>query len=173
MSVPVVYPDVRYQLWNQLTAEEQALATTAGWTETSWNNVGTAQLEGLAFSSLTLEQQVALTSLGFYEDQYDCHMNHYTDYDWAELQLYDLVGYYETLGWSQESWEGNATAPASEEKDWSQLTAVEQAAADEVCYFQDNWDGVPLADWGSAGVSLADVSWWSLLVAFGMSFFVM
>lgn len=172
MTVPVVYPDMRYQLWNQLTAEEQTLATTAGWTETSWKNVGTADLEDSAFSSLTMEQQVALTSLGFYEDQYDCYMNHYEDYFWAELQLYELVDYYETLGWTQESWEGNATAPASEEKDWSELTTDEQAAAEELCFFQENWDEVPLADWGSTGVSLCGVSL-TLLVAFGMSFFVM
>lgn len=173
MEVPIVYPDVRYQLWNALTADEQALATAAGWTEISWNSVGTAQVESLAFSSLTFDSQLAMTSLGLYEAQYDCYINHYNDYDWSELVLYDISPYFETLGWTEGSWNGTAAEPASEDKSWSELTAAEQGAAEELCFFQDMWDEVPLAQWGGSSARPLAFSGFALLVAIGASFFVM
>lgn len=149
----VVEPEIRYQPWSALTASQQAFATAAGWDETTWNNIGTADHESTSWEDLTLSQQHGLTSLGFYEDQYDCYIHHYEDYDWAELVQYNVSEHLETLGWTQAMWEGGTETPASDDKDWSQLTVEEQAAAEELCYDQDLWNEVPLVGSGAAVVA--------------------
>ncbi len=44
------------------------------------------------------------------------------------------------LGWDADSWEGEAKAPASEDKYWKQLNDVEQAAATALGYTKASWD---------------------------------
>ena len=169
MTVPVVDAPFRYRPWSDLTADEMAFATTVGWTESTWNEVGTASHEDLAFSSLSIEQQRALVSLGFYEAQYDCHVNHYEDYFWSELQEEELAIHYETLGWTEQSWNGTASAPASDDKDWADLSASEKAAAEALCWNQDLWDGMSL---DSAGYARSTSSMFVALTI-GMALFAM
>ncbi len=44
------------------------------------------------------------------------------------------------LGWTEESWEGEAKQPASEDQYWKQLSAEEQAAATALGYTKATWD---------------------------------
>lgn len=81
--------------------------------------------------------------------------NHYNDYDWNELQEDGLDVPYITLGWTKESWEGKAPEPASENKTWSNLTLVEQQAADEVCYFLETWDQISMVNWTTDTTTMA------------------
>lgn len=76
----------------------------------------------------------------------DCYLNHYGDYDWEELELYDIAIFYEALGWSQLAWDSGSQSlyPDTEEKFWAELSAAEQEAAEELCYFASTWDGLPL-----------------------------
>ena len=44
------------------------------------------------------------------------------------------------LGWNEDSWEGEAKQPASEDKNWNQLTGDERAAAKALGYTKATWD---------------------------------
>ena len=44
------------------------------------------------------------------------------------------------LGWNEDSWEGEAKQPASEDKYWKQLSDEEQAAATALGYTKESWD---------------------------------
>ena len=44
------------------------------------------------------------------------------------------------LGWSEQSWDGLADAPASNEKAWKELNETELLHATELCYDEDVWD---------------------------------
>lgn len=165
MNVPIVKPEIRFQIWSALSTEEQAFAMAVGWNEDSWNEF-TASHEELSFESLSTTQQQALTSMGFYESQYDCYVNHYADYEWSELVQFNFSSYFETLGWSQASWDGTIAAPASEDKDWSELSAGEQEAAGNVCYEEATWNEIPLtANSASAAIYRGVFVWFALIGA--------
>lgn len=58
----------------------------------------------------------------------------WTDMTAAEQELWGK------LGWNEDSWEGEAKQPASEDKYWKQLSAEEQAAATALGYTKETWD---------------------------------
>jgi hypothetical protein len=89
--------------------------------------------------------------MGYNEDRWDCCINHYTNYDWDELDMDDYPEVqlsYKVLGWNNRSWDTGTSDPASEGKSWSELTLFEQASADYVCYDGLLWDEEPLP-WGN------------------------
>ena len=43
------------------------------------------------------------------------------------------------LGWNEESWGGDGSPPITEGKWWGQLTEAQREAAEQLCYFEDNW----------------------------------
>lgn len=57
-------------------------------------------LEEIGFTPIDI-----LVKWGVTEEQWDCYINHYSDYDWDELINATVVEYFITLGWNQESWE--------------------------------------------------------------------
>jgi hypothetical protein len=67
-------PGVRYIEWDKLWTHQQNLASSAGWTKTSWNAPGkTENLEKQKFDDLPQATQDALRELGFYtRGMYDC-----------------------------------------------------------------------------------------------------
>lgn len=84
--------------------------------------------------------------------------SHYDDYSWDELIEFDLNGPFETLGWSRTSWESDDsdTYPVSDNLTWEDLNDEEQEAADEICYFFELWNGVPLPEWEDNAQFLTD-----------------
>lgn len=77
---------------------------------------------------------VIMHVLNITEDEtWDCHINHYRDYFWEELELYNLSHYFEALGWNQARWE-NEDPPDSEDMDWFELSADETTAAKGQCF---------------------------------------
>merc|ERR1711865_256817 len=85
--------------------------------------------------------------LGFDVETWDCDVNHYFGYYWEGLATYDLQKYWMALGWSEASWNGEIDPPDTDEKDWEELTEEQQKAAEEICYFQQTWDGISITDW--------------------------
>ena len=79
----------------------------------------------------------------FDEDVWDCHVNHYEDYWWKELEEYELDTYFVALGWNENNW-NNGNTSGSEEKDWNELSPREKDAARQICYFRDLWDGLTI-----------------------------
>ena len=114
-----------------------------------WNTPGTAEIELLSFETINL------TSLGLLsdenvqvgragdrsaidvimnvlnitnEDTWDCHINHYRDFFWDELEKVGVAKYYKVLGWTPARWE-NDDPPASEDLEWFELDKNETIAA--------------------------------------------
>ena len=78
---------------------------------------------------------------------WDCHINHYAGYYWADLGELRVEQYFIVLGWDIDSWETDAPVPEADDLDWDELTALQQAAAMQVCYHKDLWDEVPIPQW--------------------------
>jgi len=126
-----------------------AAAASLGYTETTWNILGSAAIEETAFSALSRAQRQSAILLGFNEESWDCDQNHYGGYDWSELVLYDLDKYFTALGWTRRMWRLDSV-PASYNLPWNRLTDAQQEAAWELCYFEESWDGISIDTWEQA-----------------------
>lgn len=97
----VVYPFFRYTKYSELSDESKAAATVLGYNNNAnkdWDLPNTNPIEQSAFFYLTDNQKEATKTLGFPTEPYvgldlinyegsetwDCYVNHYGDYDWAE-----------------------------------------------------------------------------------------
>lgn len=144
-TFPYEKPAKRYTPWQSLSSADQSTAqSTLGYTPITWNVPNLAPVEQLGWWQFTDTQKSGAQSLGFSEDQWDCFINHFTSYTWAELDQFGHQSAYETLGWTEDSWDGSGESPESESKWWGQLTSSEKAAANQLCYFQDNWNLVDM-----------------------------
>jgi hypothetical protein len=70
--------------------------------------------------------------------------NHFQSYSWEELVFYGLDIPLSEMGWTAPSWEELEPPPASDSMNWKDLAEWERAAASELCYFRDNWDGMDM-----------------------------
>lgn len=141
----IAQPEFRYVEWDGVDAALQTVAEIGlGYTEDTWNVVGTADVELLAFGSLTTVNQEAAVTLGFSEEVWDCYVNHYDDYTWADLATEGVQQYFITLGWNENSWIGDADPPESDDKFFNDLSSVEMTAAEEICYNELLWNGESL-----------------------------
>jgi hypothetical protein len=137
----IAEPEFRYVEWNDLSQAKQAVAGTGlGYAVATWNNPGTAEVEELSWTSLTVANQAAAVTLGFNEEVWDCFINHYDDFFWEDLATEEVQQYYVTLGWTEDSWNGDADAPESDAFFYNELTAEEKAAANELCYDENLWN---------------------------------
>lgn len=163
------YPLDRFQEWRNLKEEEQEIvADILDYDKKSWNLPGKSELELLDFftinqtsfddgtvavgkkANLETPIDVIMNVLNITEeDIWDCHINHYRFWDWDELVNDSLATYYETLGWTNESFSNEDwDVPPSEEKEWFELTEEEREAAEYLCYFPELWAGdVEIPDW--------------------------
>lgn len=149
-STPTKYPWFRYQMWDYLTPQERGLATTAGWTEDTWNLKDGVDSENAAmpFADLLETTRQAMMDMGFYEEQYDCWVNHYEGYTWEELVTYELNGYFEAFGFNSDNFmKEGASPPDAYQADWDELTDHMKNAAYHLCWFQELWDEEPVAEW--------------------------
>lgn len=159
------YPNFRYVQYQSLSTATLTSATALGYTAATWNTPGTLELEETSFSVLTVPQQAAYALIGFEELQYDCFVNHYDGYDWDELATEEVQQYFITLGWNEPFWDNATGVPASDDQDWAELSADEQAAAANVCFFEDLWNAESLLDWGESGASISFVSGFAVAIA--------
>lgn len=86
-------------------------------------------------------------SFGLSGEIWDCHINHYSGYYWADLEEGGLDQYYSVLGWNIDNWENDGPVPDTEEAYWDELTPDQQAAASAICYSKDLWNGNAITDW--------------------------
>lgn len=133
--------------WEELNPESQLAALDLGYEEFSWNNFEDP-IENLSWDEIVIEADwhQALLDLGYAEQQWDCCINNYRAYDYWELDDEDEFPLIQTaaavLGWNETSWESidDSVYPPSENKDWNELTDLEKAAADYMCYYEDSWN---------------------------------
>jgi hypothetical protein len=139
-SIP--YPDFRYVAYHELEASTQKLAIfIENYNDETWDLPGTAVVEELDFCSIDVAQQESAISMGLVDGwQWDCYINHFANYGWLDLQTDDVQKPYSDLGWTEDSWDGIASYPASEDLSWDEMSSEEQEAAKQMCYFKEIWD---------------------------------
>ena len=72
-------------------------------------------------------------------------MDHYRSLTWDRLKgLTDVHQSYKALGWTRGHWESGSSNPESEDRWWEQLTFGQKTAANDICYFQDNWNAIDM-----------------------------
>lgn len=147
---PFLYPKVksRYVEWDNLSASDQRTANDSlQYTKSTWNNLGTAEIEKRSWDQLTERQKSDAITLGFYQRTWDCFHNHYRGYEWDDLDR-DSRDALQVLGWNEINWEVENAKPPSYENEWSRLSENEQDVASVLCFFEDNWDGNSLEEVG-------------------------
>ena len=83
------------------------LAENLGYTELTWNVHRLAEVESRGhFELMYFESDAAETVLGLDQAGWDCWINHYDSYGWADLEGWGLAGAMSGLGWNESSWEG-------------------------------------------------------------------
>lgn len=150
----IIYPDFRFQPWQDLDTTTRNLALQLGYDEQSWDHPGRNPLEDVSYSRVSVrfspEYQSILGQLGFTTNSYDCWINHYRASSWDELTQRQIVGFYETLGWTRATWtsQNSRLQPdETESQNWNELTGEQRHAAEQLCYIQELWDQIPLPDW--------------------------
>ena len=150
-SVPIT----RYTVFEELPVTAAAAATDGlDYTQDTWNNPGTADVEALWWEALDESQQAAAVDIGCgTECCWDCYQHHYSEYDWSEIEEDPaLLEAYDLLGWSEASWSGEEAEPVSENTEWNDLNVTQLYAADLLCYLPETWDESPLP-FASVGTS--------------------
>mmetsp|Transcript_18573 Transcript_18573/g.25760 ORF Transcript_18573/g.25760 Transcript_18573/m.25760 type:complete len:224 (-) Transcript_18573:118-789(-) len=146
-NLPEEWPAFRYTEWNQLSSESKGHAKVLSYSEDVWNYPdNTDNIEYYDWNSLDSAEKASALILGWTEDTWDCYQNHYAYYDWAELVEYELDTPYKHLGYDEEMWNNDETSVAFG-KYYDELTLEEKLAAQELCYFQANWDLEALSDY--------------------------
>lgn len=151
-------PDFRFVPWDQLPSLTQDTAETAlGYDELAWNELKTNIAEHNTFLNLDSAQREGALEIGFYTHSWDCWMNHYEAYFWPSFYG-DLKKAIETLGWTENSWTEVDSPPASESTFWNDLTPEEKAAATQLCYFEETWNGDELSTFYDPNAPTGDSS---------------
>lgn len=155
-------PRFRFELWNELSPALTSNAESIGYDLANWELMGTNAIEEYSYFTFQdtndLDRDLrgvvrnfnidnnnitsVFAAIGFYEDQYDCWVNHYGWYDWDELTAYELDVVLAVLGWNRTSWESENENdyPASELLGWEELSSIEKQAAADLCYLPETWD---------------------------------
>jgi Hint module len=143
----IIYPSKRYTVYSDISGTVKSSADQLGYSECSWNRF-TQDVDQLAYETIKTNMASKLShvqnlldgsSETQWEPSWDCWVNHYEDYTWAELASSNVQGYFLTLGWTESLW-GGSDSPPSEDKEWDGLSADERNAASEVCYLESTWD---------------------------------
>lgn len=140
----------RFTLWSELSVSARSAATQLGYREDQWNTPGWySSLEEISWSDLSDEHRdLVELAMGIADEEvWDCWIAHFEDYFWHELQEDGLVQFYETLGWTKNSWEGSGGPPETDNTEWIDLTPDEQLAARSLCFDQNLWDAMNLEDY--------------------------
>ena len=151
-----VGPEFRWTSYAELKAAQLALVrggdfvTALGYTETTWNKLGTNLVNDRAFygiGGLKVDQQEAAKQLGYDGGTCDCDQSHYSGYSWSRMKDYNMDTYWMALGYNQANWDRDEDPPDTEEMDWDELTQAQQNAATKLCYFKGSWDWIPIPEW--------------------------
>ncbi|KAL7544837.1 hypothetical protein ACHAWF_008202 [Thalassiosira exigua] len=142
---PIERPEFRYRHWMNLNEDVRDVASERlKYSPLSWNVLGLGVIETRDWARLTDYEAEAALSIGFTQLAWDCWQNHFRGYSWDDLAFYGLDIPYMALGWTELSWDGEDTTPASQGLTWKELSQEEREVASELCYFRDNWDGIDM-----------------------------
>jgi len=126
---------------------QETAANNLHYTPITWNVVGGgfAPIETKGWTDLTPTERAGATQLGYYENVWDCFVDHYKSWTWDRLRTDNAFAHENAkeLGWTRTSWDGSGT-PESDNKWWGDLTDAEQSAANALCYFEENWNQIDM-----------------------------
>jgi hypothetical protein len=132
-------------------AERQAMATM-GWDEENWDSETVAddpQTELVEWSGLNMEQQGALTSLGYTAETWNATRPRRPASDpaafWAQQTDWSALrpaerAFWEQLGSDETNWGGGLGG-----RTWADLNGDQRAAADRLGFDQASWDAAAKA----------------------------
>eukprot|EP00581_Thalassiosira_minuscula_P033287 CAMPEP_0183786878 /NCGR_PEP_ID=MMETSP0739-20130205/67254_1 /TAXON_ID=385413 /ORGANISM="Thalassiosira miniscula, Strain CCMP1093" /LENGTH=381 /DNA_ID=CAMNT_0026030943 /DNA_START=201 /DNA_END=1346 /DNA_ORIENTATION=- len=141
-------PERRYLAWSELKETERQVAEISlGYSEDTWNKPGSNHKEGSRFDDLEEDEKGGVIMFGLNEEKWDCHINHYLAYWWEDMEELGFDQYLIALGWQQDNWDDEDLPPAeTEDLYWEKLTPKQQAAARQLCWFEEVWDGASILD---------------------------
>mmetsp|Transcript_1110 Transcript_1110/g.1529 ORF Transcript_1110/g.1529 Transcript_1110/m.1529 type:complete len:219 (+) Transcript_1110:79-735(+) len=146
-KLPEEWPAFRYTEWDALPPEIKSHAKVLSYTEVLWNTPdNTASVEYYDFFDLDEAEKNSALAMGWTGDQWDCYQNHYAHYSWSDLEDYGLDTHYETLGYNEEMFNNDETSVAFD-KFYDELDLDEKLAAEQLCYFEENWNLRPLSEY--------------------------
>ena len=127
-SFPMEKPSIRYQPFANLDENAQIVVQQLGYTASTWNNHGLANIERERWDTLTSSQQEAAIQLGFGEKAWDCFINHYLAYTWVQLATLGVQDEYVKLGWTDTNWMATTPTdvPFTESLWWDELSVSEK-----------------------------------------------
>jgi len=138
--------------YDELTEEERTLWATLGWDEEAWSAEESPAdwpaTEWTNWAGLSAEQHNALAMLGYDQETWDETRPRsgvriieafWNSLEWDVLSPAEQA-LWNVLGWDAESWSGAAPEPASESKNWADLSDAERFAAGKLGYDQVIWD---------------------------------
>jgi len=137
--------------WTDLSETEKTHWGTLGWNEAAWSDTDPStypETEWLMWDEVTVAEQQALAALGYDartwnesrpRAPFDDPETFWNGLDWADLYPAEQ-NLWGVLGWTQENWDGDGAAPASEEMNWSDLGEAEQFAATKLGYTEATWN---------------------------------
>ena len=147
LTIPIPY--FRYIPWSKLDDDTRILAILLGYTQISWDFLGSAAIEHMSFDMIVasnMSRRIAyIEALGFSKPSWDCYITHYRPLSWEQLSEHDVQQYYETLGWTKQLW-NSSESPRSDLLTWNDLNIEERVAAESLCYFEPIWNNVSLED---------------------------
>ena len=155
---PYPKPKQRYVPWSALDADfKRSMSESLLYTEDTWNNLGTAEVEGYSWRQLTAQQRYdAMHLLGMYERTWDCFQNHYRAHSWEEIE-FDAQVALEKVGYNSLNYDAGVV-PSVFGNSWDRLSSLERDALPDFCYFEDNWDKINLQDVYSDAVPDAELT---------------
>ena len=167
------YPLQRYFPWKDLNEFHKNEAAVLGYTDETWDNLGTAEIELETYSNLNRRQKRAASALFGVDDDdlstkdiWDCYINHYSSYKWSELEDAQVYYYFRILGYSESNWihddndnDNSKHMLSWEGSPWYSLDAVQQNAAKQLCYQEETWNNHNLNEWHCTQDHYQDLTW--------------
>ena len=129
-----------------------------GYREESWNLLGSSSLEELSWESNTaevanfVENSAAIGIVN--EATWDCHINHFVDYWWSELEANGMAAQWRALGYDASMWDVTGEISEVEDLFWSELTDEQRTAAEQLCYREEIWNEIPLTFWTATSTTV-------------------
>ena len=136
------------QKWSMLNPAEQALWGKLGWTEINWKDDTQPPSENKTWLKLSDEERAVAEQGGYAEETWNRDLVRKTDDNvediWNSLDRPKMTPaeqiLWGKLGWNQDSWEGKAQVPDSENKKWKELSDEERDIAKKLGYDEKSWD---------------------------------
>mmetsp|Transcript_18323 Transcript_18323/g.39944 ORF Transcript_18323/g.39944 Transcript_18323/m.39944 type:complete len:358 (+) Transcript_18323:66-1139(+) len=141
LDFPVAPPEHRFTPWNLLPLPIRSAAQKLKYNSNNWNFLGSNWdgIEALRWKFLSPAQQSSASFIGFSEPSWDCWMNHYENYTWAELDDATRNSAI-TLGYDEELWNVMDMEFIPEQYYWHRLKDDVRHSLYQLCYSEASWD---------------------------------